>query len=306
MSDDAEITESMISRHWELEKHFKKELLASNPENRWDVFERCYSMLYSELWWLNQFIGTGSIVSSSQRYKNWVELIGQPPQKIYEIGSGKGEMITYLASCGFDCRATEITRERGQKHASENSNLSWVISDGVHLDRFEAPNSYDVVISDQLIEHLHPDDVYEHFLSILSILSNRGRYIFKTPHRYGGPSDISRVFRCDSSMGLHLKEYTYQELKKKLEKAGFKNIKSVLRFPTNIQYLSGIYIKPKASRLYLDYLCVIEKLISLLPPKIRRKLVRILIFILFYPSIFIIANKNLTSEILICARDSVS
>jgi hypothetical protein len=53
---DAEITEEMILAHWELEKRLTKELLASNPENR-EVFERCYSTLYGELWWLNKFIG---------------------------------------------------------------------------------------------------------------------------------------------------------------------------------------------------------------------------------------------------------
>ncbi len=59
---DAEITEEMILVHWELEKRLTKELLESTPENRWDVFERCYGTLYSELWWLNKFIGAGSFL----------------------------------------------------------------------------------------------------------------------------------------------------------------------------------------------------------------------------------------------------
>lgn len=116
---DAKVTEEMILAHWELKKRLTKELLQSNSENRWEVFERCYTTLYGELWWLNQFISTGSTISPSQRYKNWVELIGQPPKRIYEIGSGRGELITYLASCGFECRATEITRERGKKYVSD-------------------------------------------------------------------------------------------------------------------------------------------------------------------------------------------
>ncbi|NQE52736.1 hypothetical protein C5S29_04015 [ANME-1 cluster archaeon GoMg3.2] len=194
MPDDAEVTEEMILRHWELEKRLAKELLASNPENRWEIFECCYSTLYSELWWLNQFIEIGSTISSSQRYKNWVELVGEPPKKIYEIGSGRGEMITYLASCGFKCRATEITRERGKKYVSEPPYLSWGISDGVHLGRFEPPNSYDVVISDQVIEHLHPDDLYEHFKGALSILSSGGRYIFATT------SQVCWSLRCFESI----------------------------------------------------------------------------------------------------------
>jgi SAM-dependent methyltransferase len=287
---DANITEEMILAHWELEKRLTKELLACNPENRWEVFERCYSTLYNELWWLNQFIGTGSTISPSQRYKDWVYLIGQPPKKIYEVGSGKGEMITYLAS-RFECRATEITRERGKKYVSEHSNLSWGISDGVHLDCFEAPNSYDVVISDQVIEHLHPDDLYEHIKGVLSILSSGGRYIFCTPHKQIGPSDISRVFKCDKPMGMHLKEYTYKELKELLERAGFKDIYAVLRIPTKITQLFGIYVKPKASCTYLDYLCAVDKLISLLPSQtFRRKAGRLLM--LFSPGILIIAQKN--------------
>ena len=293
MPTDAEITEERILRHWELEKRLTKELLESTPENRWEIFERCYSTLYSELWWLNQFIGAGSTLHPSQRYKNWVELIGQPPKKIYEVGSGTGEMITYLASCGFECRATEITRERGQKYVPEHPNLSWNISDGVHLNRFEPPNSYDMVISNQVIEHLHPDDLYEHFKGVSSILRSGGRYIFATPHRYAGPSDISRVFKCDKPMGMHLKEYTYQELKEMLERAGFKDIQAVLRIPAKFMQLSEIYIKPKASRTRLSYLCALEKLIPLLPRQtFRRKVARLLMLILFSPNILIIAQKG--------------
>lgn len=296
---DAEMTEEMILRHWELEKRLTKDLLESNPENRWEVFERCYNTLYGELEWLNQLIGADSVSPPSQRYKNWAYLIGPPPKKIYEVGSGKGEMITYLANCGFECRATEIAHHRGQKYVAEHSNLSWGISDGVHLERFEAPNSYDVVISDQVIEHLHPDDLYEHFKGAMSILSTGGRYIFATPHKYVGPSDISRVFKCDKPMGMHLKEYTYEEIKGLLVQAGFKAVYAVLRIPTilmiptRISNLLGLVVKPRVSRTYLAYLCVVEKLISLLPCQtFRRKAAWITRAILFYPNIFIIAQKK--------------
>lgn len=290
---DAEITEEMILQHWELEKGLTKELLKSIPENRWKIFEMCYSKLYKELWWLNQFTGAGRIVQYPLLYKSWVDIIGKPPKKIYEIGSGKGEMIAYLASCGFDCKATEITSERGRKYVLEQSSLSWGNSDGVHLDRFEAIDSYDVVIADQVIEHLHPDDLFEHFKCAFSILSKEGRYILTTPHRYTGPSDISKVFNRDEPIGMHLKEYTYYELKKLLEQAGFKDIYTVLRVPFKVTQLFGIRIKPKVSSTYLDYLCVIENLISILPyPSYRRKASKLLMLILFSPSIFIIAKKT--------------
>ena len=151
-----------------------------------------------------------------------------------------------------------------------------------------------MVISNQVIEHLHPDDLYGHFKGVYSILSSGwGRYIFTTPYRYVGPSDVSKIFKCDKPMGMHLKEYTYQELKELLERAGFKDIQAVLRIPVKITQLSGIHIKPKASRTYLNYLCVVEKLISLLPSqRLKRKATRLSMLILFSPSILIIARKK--------------
>lgn len=289
--DNIAITEKMILGHWELEKLLTKELLESNSENRWQIFEKCYNRLYGELWWLNS-ISTDNIVPPFQRYRMWIDLIGKPPKRIYEIGSGKGEMIWYLATCGFDCTFTEISHERGQKHVAEHPNLSWSNSDGIHLDQFERCNSYDIVISDQVIEHLHPDELCNHFKGVLSILSNGGKYIFCTPHNYFGPSDISWVFKCNKPMGMHLREYTYQEIKELLELAGFKDIRAVFGTPLKISRIFGIYFKPKTSYSYMAYLCNIERLFSKLPQFLRRKLVKFLILILLFPNIFIIAKKT--------------
>jgi SAM-dependent methyltransferase len=287
-----EISEQMVLAHWQLEKALAKELLNSAPENRWEIFERCYSTLYRELWWLNKFVCSGCTSDSSQRYRMWLDLVGEPPKRIYEVGSGRGELITYLAGLGFNCKASEVTRERGQKHAEEHPNLCWVMSDGVHFQKFEAANSCHVVISNQLIEHLHPDDVRDHFEGVLYILSNGGKYIFTTPHRFGGPSDISRVFKRDTPMGMHLKEYTYKELKNLLEKVGFR-VFAVFRIPGKVARILRTSTKPRASRAYLSYLCVVETLVSLLPSqRLKRIATTISRLLLFSPGIFIVAQKR--------------
>jgi len=157
-----EITEEMILHHWELEKNLTKDLLESNPENRWDVFEKSYTTLYSSLEWLNNF--SGDSTPPHNKYETWLGIIGSPLKKIYEVGSGKGEMIAYFAKCGFECKATEITRERGSKHITDLlTGLSWGNSDGVNLDRFEPTAFYDFVLSNQVVEHFHPDDLDTHF-----------------------------------------------------------------------------------------------------------------------------------------------
>lgn len=141
------------------------------------MFERCYTRLYSGIKWLKLPSDSNNRLPSFELYKNWLYLIGSPSKKIYEIGSGQGELISFLARCGFNCKATEITRERGQKCVSGHPNLSWGVSDGVHLERFESQNSYDAVISNQVIEHLHPDGLLDHFKGVLSILSAGGGYV---------------------------------------------------------------------------------------------------------------------------------
>ena len=45
ISDDSILTEEMILRHWELEQCLRLELKNWKPSERWEVFERCYSML---------------------------------------------------------------------------------------------------------------------------------------------------------------------------------------------------------------------------------------------------------------------
>jgi SAM-dependent methyltransferase len=260
--EEADVSEEMILRHWELEKKLTRQLLDSRPENRWEVFDRCYSILYKELDWLNRLSVEPSTPPEAQ-YKGWVDLIGPAPKRIYEIGSGKGRMISYLASLGYECRATEITRERGEKHVSAFPSLTWAISDGVHLDKFEQVNSYDVVVSDQVIEHLHPEDVVDHFKGVRKILKNKGRYIFAMPHKFFGPWDVSRIFKKSKPKGMHLKEYTVYETVKALRSAGFVRVGLARSLDRSIRY--GITDD-------VAWLSLLERVLSPVPKRIRDKM----------------------------------
>jgi len=221
----ANITEQMILAHWNLEKKLTRELLRSKPENRWDTFDHCYTRLYTELKWLNQLSGKSDRESPQEKFGRWLDLIGPPPKSIYEIGSGQGGLISFLALNGYDCKGTEITRARGEKLVSGSyANLSWGVSDGVHLDKFEPPETYDVVVSDQVLEHIHPDDLESHLRSAHSILKRGGRYIFNTPNKYTGPHDVSRIFKRSEPEGMHLREYTCRELFEAARRAGFDTV----------------------------------------------------------------------------------
>jgi SAM-dependent methyltransferase len=267
------LTEEMCRYHWTLERDLTRQLLESTPQSRWETFDRCYTTLYKELHWL--YSGQPAKLTPAQleqKHGYWRHWLGPPPQKVYEIGSGRGELITCLANLGYECRASEVTRERGQKWVEDIPNLTWGTSDGIHLAQFEPVNTYDSVISDQVVEHLHPDDVVEHLRGVLQILKPGGKYVFRTPHVHDGPSDVSRFFGCDTPQGMHLREYTYRELAAKLKQAGFVQIRSWSPRPR--------FLYPLASRLlgaggvdraYLRYLFVLESLIGLLPTQAARR-----------------------------------
>jgi len=98
-------------------------------------------------------------------------------------------------------------------------NFELVVYDGYDLGAIAA-GSIDVVFSDQLLEHLHPEDTGLHFANVHRILKPGGRYVFRTPHPFTGPHDISRYF-CDEPEGFHLKEWTNRELARLVRENGY-------------------------------------------------------------------------------------
>src|SRR5213079_724544 len=88
-------------------------------------------------------------------------------------------------------------------------NFFFVPSDWVPISL--PPESIDIAYSNQLLEHVHPEDAEDHVRPVFQTLQPRGKYICITPNRLSGPWDISRQF-TDTARGLHLREYTVSEL----------------------------------------------------------------------------------------------
>jgi len=265
--DEIEITEEMVIKHWELEKGLTHKLINSTPENRWETFDYCYSTLFKELDWANKHIEIKDQAPIEVKYEIYINFIGKEPKVIYEIGSGKGELISYLASLGHTCRATEISKERGEKHVPKELNITWANSDGINLEKFEKENTYDYVISNAVIEHMHPDDIKKHFEGVKKILKPGGKFIFFTIHKFYGPIDISKVFGMEKPMGMHLKEYMIHELIAELRKAGLNKISFPYRMFTKKFYKYTPFAKNE-----IGWITFLEKCLNLLPYKLRKKM----------------------------------
>lgn len=148
-------------------------------------------------------------------------------------------------------------QRRNQEDVPDNFRL--LLYDGYSLELED--NSVDVCFSDQLIEHLHPEDTALHFEMVRSILKDGGIYVFCTPHKFTGPHDISKYF-CKEAEGFHLKEWTYAELMSVLRGLGYRSPQGFTSF------------RSRSIRVPVWCFLLIERLLGLLPGSSRRTLGR--------------------------------
>lgn len=72
--------------------------------------------------------------------------------------------------------------------------------------------SFDVVVSQDLIEHLHPDQLQPHLSEVHRVLMPAGRYLLHTPSG----------LQASTSFGLHLREYRLRDLRRAAQACGFR------------------------------------------------------------------------------------
>ncbi|MBP2316477.1 SAM-dependent methyltransferase [Azospirillum soli] len=280
------LSESMVLQHWDLERRLARELLDSRREERWSVFERCYTALYSACPWLNDAVDT-SVQDDQLDFGHFLTLL-KGATDVYEVGSGKARLLGFLARHGYRCVATEVTRERGERWIDERTNVTWRCCDGVNLAEFEPKEQYDAVVSTHVIEHFHPDDVIPHMENVHAILKPGGRYVLSMPHKHAGPMDLSEVFGLDEPICMHLREYTWAETEAALRKAGFERMEAVYIAPMSVRRRLPIHF---SGRGYLAYVKAVEALLGAMPLTMRRKLGKLGQLYLFRPEVFMVAHK---------------
>jgi SAM-dependent methyltransferase len=139
------------------------------------------------------------------------------------------------------------------------ANVERRITDGRVLPAEDG--TVDLVYSNQLLEHLHPEDAALHAREIRRVLRPGGRYVCLTPNRLNGPHDVSAHFD-DEATGFHLKEYTTRELIGLFTGAGFSGMQVLLKARART------FVLPAAP------LVVLEHALDRLPPARRRQVAR--------------------------------
>ena len=209
-----------LSAHYVAERRLADRLRATRtPEERRRVCATMYDELFAVVPDHPRLTGQGASTASRERTLEWDVAQLRPYLRsdsvFLEVGAGDCALARRVAREVERVYAVDISR---QANVQLPTNAHFVLTDGTSID--VAPESVDVAFSDQLMEHLHPDDAAAQLRNIHRALKPGGVYVCVTPNRLYGPSDISRYFD-DIATGFHLREYSVGELLAIFRAAGF-------------------------------------------------------------------------------------
>lgn len=215
-----------VKNHYLVEKAIAEKLKRANRQERKYIYATMYDDLFSKV---------PDHPRLTRRESDQLTLNANR-SKFSIVQSFLNKSATFVEFAPGDCRfSIEVAKHvkfvygvdiSDQHRTNDNfpENFKLLIYDGYNLKGID-DNSVDIVFSDQLIEHFHPEDTVFHFDLVYRILKKDGKYVFRTPHAFNGPSDVSQFF-SDISEGFHLKEWTYCELKHMLADFEFMRIHS--------------------------------------------------------------------------------
>lgn len=243
-----------LRRHYELERRLANELRLATREERLKLYPKLYDELYRQVPYLKTNPSTVDKRHLASTLRLLKPFLGQ--DKVFlEIGAGNLAVSRQVAKYVKRVWSLDVSKEFSTALGPVPNNVELVISDGLSIP---IPHeSIDIAFSNQLMEHLHPDDAIEQLNNIYHALKKGGKYICNTPHRFSGPYDISMYFDREAK-GFHLKEYTNQELVALFKKAGFRRVRSLTG---SRGYVLNIPVTP---------LIWLENLIEKLPRNWRR------------------------------------
>ena len=255
-------TPEELQEHYEIEKELASRLRASTREQR----KGLYATIYDEFNQRVPFYAEMAHAQSAQESvtpgsPQWHFLSRFLHKDTIFLEVGAGACATALAAAKFVKKvyAQEVSEEI-IKSVKGPENFQAILFDGFSLSPL--PESATVAYSDQVMEHVHPDDALEQVTSVYEALASGGIYICITPNGLNGPHDVSRYFDLTAT-GFHLKEYTNTELSDLFRRAGFSKIWVYIG-------TSGHYV-----RWPLFLVKMQEAMLNLLPPHLRRAVARV-------------------------------
>jgi SAM-dependent methyltransferase len=209
---------SRVLAHYVLERELSDRLRAAAREARSEVYGEVYHALFAALPDHPQHR-----VHAARRKRADAELrriAGRlPPCSVFlEIGCGDAALGFAVARQADRAYGLDVT-DALIDFAAAPPNFGFLRTRGVDIPLPAC--AVDFAYSNQLMEHLHPEDAVDQLMEVHRVLKPGGGYMCITPSRVTGPHDISCYFDYEAT-GLHLREYDYGALRALFRQAGFR------------------------------------------------------------------------------------
>lgn len=215
---------ALIREHYDIEKGLAARLRTSTAAERGKLYGALYDELFRRVPHHPQLTRKASAEETRGIVARQVAFLRgfvRSDSTFLEVGCGDCALSFAMAGSVSKVLAVDVSAEITASAATP-SNFELVISDGTSIP--VAPGSVNVAYSNQLMEHLHPDDVRTQLVNLYRALAPGGAYVCITPNRLIGPHDVSRGFDREAT-GMHLREYTNLDLSSMFREVGFRSVR---------------------------------------------------------------------------------
>jgi SAM-dependent methyltransferase len=263
--------------HYEVETELAERLRRSTRADRTRYYSAIYNEMYQRVPDHPMLVNKGQPGALDAKVRRRLALFKRFVTRnstFLEIGAGDGHMCRAMAKVVKKVYAVEVSEEIA-RGVDPPPNMEAIITDGLTLPVPEGTVS--LISSDNVIEHIHPDDAADHISAICRALAPGGVCVCMTPNGLVGPFDISQGID-DEPRGFHLREYTYTELRRIFLQAGFSRVDSFIG--------GGGYYLLTPAWLHEGF----ERLLNSLPKRWRKPVGNTLLFRVFL-GLRIIARK---------------
>ena len=255
---DERRTPQQLRDHYEVERELAARLRRASRDERAGMYPVLYDELYRRVPLHPRLTRKTDPAQAKGAIEESMAVLDRfltPDSVFLEIGAGDCGLTLHVSARVKQAYAVEVSTE-ATRHIQPPSNMKLVISDGKNIE--VPPGTVTVAYSNQVMEHVHPDDAREQLRNIYRTLAPGGVYICTTPNRLSGPHDISQYFDVIAT-GMHMHEYTTAELTRLFREAGFSHV---------LVYMA---IKRRYARYPLSAVVAAEGAVSLLPRALRAR-----------------------------------
>ena len=259
-------TADSILHHYRVERELADRLRNATKEQRKVLYSAVYNELFARVPdhpQLSMKRDPATQQIETARQFAMLERFLTPQTHYLEIGAGDCALAIRVASRVAKAYAVDVSDEIAERRGAPD-NFELVISDGQSIPVPDA--SIDVAFSNQLMEHLHPEDAQEQLRQIYKSLRAGGRYLCITPNRLCGPHDVSVYFDTEPT-GFHLKEYSNYDLVALFTSAGFRRFSALLSVK---QFILPVLLP-------IGPFLLFERFIAVLPHGLGKRLAQLLI-----------------------------